>query len=92
MVPIIEKVQREGKIVPGLTKIYPRVTFKPKSEWEEGKKGLNEGMTKLLVPLKNEKGSIKQQRIERGMETKFGNLRSKDSPKDRVFEFPLSVI
>jgi hypothetical protein len=32
LVPIIEKVQREGKTVPDLTKIYPRVTFKPKSE------------------------------------------------------------
>jgi hypothetical protein len=81
LVPIVERVQREGKTVPDLTKIYPRVTFKPKSEWEAGNKALNEGMTKLLVTLKNEKASIKQQRIERGMEAKFGNLPSKDLPK-----------
>lgn len=81
LVPIVEKVQREGKTVPDLTKIYPPVTFKPKSEWEAGNKALNEGMTKLLVTLKNEKASIKQQRIERGMEAKFGNLPSKDLPK-----------
>ena len=37
LVPIIERVQREGKTVPDLTKIYPRVTFKPKSEWDAGK-------------------------------------------------------
>src|SRR5437667_9608803 len=78
MIPIIEKVQREGKTVPDLTKIYPGVIFKPKSEWDAGNKGLNEGLTKLLVTLKNEKASIKQQRIDRGMEAKFRNLPSKD--------------
>src|SRR5215471_9758587 len=81
LIPIIQRVQREGKVVPDLTKIYPRVTFKPKSEWDTGNKGLNEGLTKLLITLKNEKASIKQQRIERGMEAKFGKLPSKDLPK-----------
>jgi hypothetical protein len=81
LVPIIERVQREGKTVPDLTKIYPRVAFKPKSEWEAGNKGLNEGLTKLLVTLENEKASIKQQRTERGMEAKFSKLPSKDLPK-----------
>ena len=81
LIPIIEKVQKEGKVVPDLTKIYPRVTFKPKSEWDAGNKGLNEGLTKLLMTLKNEKASIKQQRIERGMEAKFSKLPSKELPK-----------
>src|SRR5262249_6241922 len=81
LVPIIERVQKEGQRVPDLTKIYPRVTFKPKSEWDAANKGLNDGLTKLLTTLKNEKASIKQQRIERGMETKFGRLPSKDLPK-----------
>jgi len=81
LIPIIERVQREGKVVPDLTKIYPSVAFKPKPEWEAGNKGLNEGLTKLLITLKNEKGSIKQQRIERGMEAKFGKLPSKELPK-----------
>jgi len=81
LIPIIERVQREGKAVPDLTKIYPRVTFKPKSEWDAGNKELNEGLTRLLMTLKNEKASIKQQRIERGMEAKFSKLRSKDLPK-----------
>ena len=81
LVPIIEKVQKEGKTVPDLTKIYPRVTFKPKSEWDAGNKGLNEGLTKLAMTLKNEKASIKQQRIEHGMEAKFSKLPSKDLPK-----------
>ena len=81
LVPIIERVQKEGKTVPDLTKIYPRVEFKPKSEWDAENKGLNDGMTKLLTTLKNEKASIKQQRIEHGMETKFGKLPSKELPK-----------
>jgi hypothetical protein len=81
LIPIIERVQREGKAVPDLTKIYPRVAFKPKSEWDAGNKGLNEGLTKLLMTLKNEKASIKQQRIERGMEAKFSKLPSKELPK-----------
>jgi hypothetical protein len=82
LVSIIEKVQKQGKRVPDLTKIYPRVTFKPKSEWEAANTALNEGMTKLLVTLKNEKASIKEQRIERGMEAKFSKLPSKDLPKE----------
>lgn len=81
LVPVIEKVQREGKVVPDLIKIYPGVTFKPKSEWGAGNKGLNDGLTKLLVTLKNEKASIKQQRIEHGMEAKFSKLPSKELSK-----------
>ena len=81
LIPIIERVQKEGKVVPDLTKIYPSVTFKPKSEWDAGNKGLNEGMTKLLMTLRDQKASIKQQRIERGMEAKFSKLPSKELPK-----------
>ena len=77
LIPIIEKVQREGRAVPDLTKIYPNVTFKPRSEWHAGNEGLNEGLTKLVVTLKNEKASIRQQRIERGMEAKFSKLPNK---------------
>ena len=51
------------------------------AEWDARNKGLNEGLTKLLMTLKNEKASIKQQRAERGMEAKFGKLPSKDLPK-----------
>jgi hypothetical protein len=81
LIPIIEKVQREGKAVPDLTKIYPGVTFKPKSQWDAGNKGLNEGLTKLLATVTQQKASIKQQRTERGMEAKFSKLPSKELPK-----------
>jgi hypothetical protein len=81
LIAIIERVQTKVKAVPDLTRIYPRVVFKPKSEWDAGNKGLNDGLTKLLMTLKNEKASIKQQRIEHGMEAKFGRLTSKELPK-----------
>ena len=81
LIPIVERVQTEGKTVPDLTKIYPGVAFKPRSEWEAGNKGLNDGLTKLLMTLKNEKASIKEQRIQRGMEAKFGKLPSKALPR-----------
>src|ERR1051325_1633533 len=81
LVPIIERVQREGKSVPDLTKIYPPVTFKPKSEWDAGNKALNEGMHQLLTMLKDQKASIKKRRIENGTEAKFSKLSSKELPK-----------
>ena len=39
LVPIIERVQRENKSVPDLTKIYPRGAFKPKSEMGRSNEG-----------------------------------------------------
>jgi hypothetical protein len=38
-------------------------------------------MAELLTTLKEQKASIQQQRIERGMEAKFSKLPSKDLPK-----------
>jgi hypothetical protein len=82
LVPIIERVQKEGRAIPDLNKIYPRVTFKNRSEWETGNKELNEGLGKLVQTLKEQKASIKQQRIERGVEGKFSKLTSKELPKE----------
>ena len=81
LIPIIERVQKEGKTVPDLTKIYPSVIFKKKSKWDAGNKGLNEGLTKLLMTLRDQKETIKQQRIERGMEARFSKLSNKELPK-----------
>ena len=83
LIPIVERVQREGKSVPDLTQIYPRVTFKPQSQWGAENKALNEGLTKLLITLRNEKTSIKRQRVEHGMEARFSKLPSKDLPEGR---------
>jgi len=81
LVPIIERVQKEGRTIPDMNKIYPGVTFKNRSEWDTDNKGLNEGLGKLVETLKEQKASIKQQRIERGMEAKFSKLPSKELPK-----------
>jgi hypothetical protein len=87
LVPIIEKVQSEGKTVPDLTKIYPRVALKPKSEWDAGNKGLNEGLTKLLMTPKNEKASIKQQRSNTGWKPNSRSCRARTCRKDRRYNF-----
>ena len=81
LVPIIERVQKEGKKPPDMNKIYPGVSFKNRSQWDTDNKGLNEGLGKLLDTLKEQKASIKQQRIERGMEAKFSQLPNKELPK-----------
>jgi len=81
LISIIQRVQAEGKVVPDLTKIYPGVTFKAKSEWTSGNNGLNDGLTKLLMTLKDQKANIKAQRLQNGMESKFSKLPSKDLAK-----------
>lgn len=81
LIPIVERVQKEGKKLPDMNMIYPRVTFKNRSQWDTDNKGLNEGLGKLVDTLKVQKASIKQQRIENGMEAKFSKLSSKELPK-----------
>jgi hypothetical protein len=80
LVPIIQRVQKEGRTISDMNKIYPGVSFKDRSEWQTDNKGLNEGLGKLVETLKEQKASIKQQRIERGMEAKFSKLPSKELP------------
>jgi hypothetical protein len=82
LVLIIERVQKEGKVIPELNKIYPGVSFKKSSEWEAGNKELNEGLGRLVETLKAQKAGIKQQRIDNGVEAKFSKLTSKELPKE----------
>jgi hypothetical protein len=77
---IVSRVQEENKSVPDLEKSYAGIAFKPKSEWEGGNKGLNEGLTKFLAMLKDQKASLKKQRTENGTEAKFSKLTSKELP------------
>jgi|SRR5215831_13875733 len=79
---IIERVQKERKVIPDLNKIYPGVSFKDKSDWETGNKELNAGLNTLVETLKAQKASIKQQRIDNGVEAKFSKLTSKELPKE----------
>lgn len=80
---IVGRVQQENKTVPDLEKIYPGVAFKQRSEWEAGNNGLNEGLSKFLAMLKEQKATLKKQRIENGTEAKFSKLTSKELPGGR---------
>jgi hypothetical protein len=80
LVQIVERVHKENRAIPDLNKIYPRVIFKKKSEWEAGNTGLSEGLTKFLATLKEQKADIKRQRAERGMDVKFSKLPNKPLP------------
>jgi hypothetical protein len=83
MTQIITRVQKENGTVPDLEKIYPGVVFKPRSEWQADNASLNDGMTKLLEVLKDQKDSLKKTRAENGTEAKFSKLTSKDLPPSR---------
>ena len=74
-------MQNENKTVPHLQKLYPQVTFKPRTEWEAGNTGLNDGLTKFLTMLRQDKASLKQTRTANGTEAKFSKLTSKELPK-----------
>lgn len=80
---IVGRVQQENKTVPDLEKIYAGVVFKQRSEWEPGNNGLNEGLTKFLAMLKDQKATLKKQRIENGTEAKFSKLANKELPGGR---------
>ncbi len=81
LIPVVAQVQKENKTVPDLEKLYPRVTFKPRSEWDAGNSGLNEGLTKFVETLRDQAATLKKTRIENGTEAKFSKLSSKDLPK-----------
>src|SRR5437773_2514344 len=49
LVQIVERVQKENRAIPDLNKIYSRVIFKKKSEWEAENTGLSQGLTKFLA-------------------------------------------
>jgi len=81
LIPVVARVQNENKTVPDLEKLYPNVTFKPRAEWDAGNQDLNEGLTKYLGMLKDQKAALKKTRSENGTEAKFSKLTSKDVTK-----------
>jgi hypothetical protein len=78
---IVTQVQKENKTVPDLEKLYPKVTFRPRAEWEKTNAEINDGLTKFLETLKDQKATIKKTRADNGTEAKFSKLTSKDLPK-----------
>jgi hypothetical protein len=79
---IVTRVQKENKAVPDLEKIYPGVTFKQRPEWNAGNSGLNEGLTKFLAMLRDQKASLRKKRTENGTEAKFSRLTSRELPQE----------
>jgi hypothetical protein len=80
LIQVVERVQKENKTVSDLERIYPSVIFKQRSEWGAGNNGLNEGLTKFLAMLNEQKAMLKKKRIENGTEAKFSKLTSKELP------------
>jgi hypothetical protein len=80
LVPILEKVQKEGRQIPDLEAAYPGVTFKNNSEWPAANTDLADRMDQLISMLKEKKDDIKRQRVEQGIEQKFSKLTSKELP------------
>ena len=65
------------------------MAFKPKSEWDAGNKGLNEGLTKLLVTLKNEKQVSSSKGSNTEWKPNSRSCRAKTCQKDRGYDFRL---
>lgn len=78
LIQIVERIQKENKTVPDLEKIYPGVAFKRRPEWDAGNNGTNEGLTKFVAMLKEQKATIKKTRIDNGTEATFSKLTSKE--------------
>ena len=84
LLQIVERVQKENKTVPEVEKLYPGVIFKRKLEWTAGNGSLNEGLTKFVSILKDQKTSLKKTRIDNGTEAKFSKLTNKEFPSASI--------
>ena len=60
------------------------MTFKRKLEWTAGNGSLNEGLTKFVSILKDQKTSLKKTRIDNGTEAKFSKLTNKEFPSASI--------
>ena len=78
---IIKRVREEGKQIPDMQSVYPKVMFRDKSQWPKQNDELGEGLDKLLTMLKAEKDEMKLKRIENGTEARFSKLTDKEFPK-----------
>ena len=81
-IQIVARVQKENQTGSDLDKLYPGVAFRQRSEWNAGNSGLNEGLTKFLAVLKDQKATLKKTRTENGTEAKFSRLTTRDLPKE----------
>ena len=80
LIETVARVQKEGRSIPDLQAIYPRVGFKPRAGWEIANAELADNMDKLITILKDQKEDFKRQRAEAGTDVKFSNLANKELP------------
>lgn len=78
---VIQRVLKEGQKLPDIKATYRGVHFKDESKWKAEHKQLNDGLGELLTLIKEQKDDIKQQRIDSGVEAKFGKLKSRELAK-----------
>jgi hypothetical protein len=67
----IEKVAREGKAVPELARIYPRVGFLPREEWADKNTEIRSGLVKFGEYLRTHQAELKAIREKNGMDERF---------------------
>ena len=78
---VVQRVLKEGQKLPDIKATYRGVHFKDESKWKAEHKQLNDGLGELLTLIKEQKDDIKQQRIDNGVEAKFGKLKSRELTK-----------
>lgn len=78
---VVQRVLKEGQKLPDIKVTYRGVTFKDESKWKAEHKQLNDGLGELLTLVKEQKDSIKQQRIDSGVGAQFGKLKSRELAK-----------
>ncbi len=78
LLAVVEKVSKEKENFPDLSKIYPNVSFIPQAGRQAIVDEVVGGMSGLTSYIKENKESLKQQRIETGAHEQFGNLKSKE--------------
>lgn len=79
---ILERVRKEEEKTSDLEASYRGVRFKPKREWQPANTQVANGMNGLISMLRdeNERGRIKRQRSESGVEAKIAKLTNKTLP------------
>jgi hypothetical protein len=67
----LAKVKEEGKSLPKMTDVYPRVNFIEEQKWAEKNQEISKGLAGLIDHIKANEDSIKEQRKTNGVEGKY---------------------
>jgi hypothetical protein len=70
-VATIQEVARDGKTVPELARIYPRVGFVTRGEWAGKNTEIRSGLVKFAEYLRTHQDELKAVRAKNGMDERF---------------------